>query len=400
MLAGFAGEQLFRKTGVPVFVFLIGIGIVLGPILGVFPRAALIPTLSIFAELTLLMVLFYGGMDTSIEAAIKGGGRALLQVVIYVVGSTLAIGVAVSWFLGWDLIQSFIFASMVGGETTAAVVIPLSRSLGLREVTVAFLTLESAMNSIFSIVLFFTFVGVYETGAVSLVNAITGIAANFSVGIFVGLVLSVAWVLILERYREQNYTYVLTLGLVFVTYVVSSRLGGSGELSVLIFGILLGNYRLLDYVIKREVNMSFLRRRLSTFQDEISFLMATLFFVFLGLTFQLNSSEVVSNLSVGMIVLAILLTFRYAATKLSTRGSELSSDQRVIELMCAMGLVPATLAIISVNLGIPLANSFLNIVTYVIVLTNIVSAAGAVWRIHLQNQSMGEFRERLNKEYG
>jgi hypothetical protein len=37
-----------------------------------------------------------------------------------------------------------------GGETTAAVVIPLSRSLNFKEVTVAFLTLETAMNTIFS----------------------------------------------------------------------------------------------------------------------------------------------------------------------------------------------------------------------------------------------------------
>ena len=73
-----------------------------------------------------------------------------------------------------------------------------------------------------------------------------------------------------------------------------------------------------------------------------------------------------------------MLLFRTAATEVSTRNSELSSEKRTIILMCAMGLVPATLAILAVNLGIPLANSFLNIVTYVIILTNIVAAGGAV----------------------
>jgi hypothetical protein len=53
-------------------------------------------------------------------------------------------------------------------------------------------------------------------------------------------------------------------------------------------------------------------------------------------------------------------------------------DKRGIILMCAQGLVPATLAIIALNLQIPLANSFLNIVTYVIIITNVVTAAGAV----------------------
>jgi hypothetical protein len=46
--------------------------------------------------------------------------------------------------------------------------------------------------------------------------------------------------------------------------------------------------------------------------------------------------------------------------------------------MCAQGLVPATLVIIALNLNIPLANDFLSIVTYVIIITNIITAAGAI----------------------
>ena len=399
IIAGFAGEQFFKKTGIPVFIFLILMGILIGPVFGVFPRAPLLPSLGVFAELTLLMVLFYGGMDTKVSAVVKGGGRAFLQVTIYVIGSTLAIGLVAYSLLRWDFIQSFIFASMIGGETTAAVVIPLSRSLKLPEVTTAFLTLESAMNSIFSIVLFFAFVGVYETGAGSWIATLSGIASNFSVGIVLGAILSMGWILILHHYQQQKYTYVLTLGFVFATYAVSTRLGGSGELSVLVFGIILGNYQLLNYLMKRQFNMDFLQRRLGIFQEEISFLMETLFFVFLGLTFQIDSSQVIGNLGIGGAMLGVLLLFRSAATEISTRNSELSLDRRTIILMCPQGLVPATLAIIAVNLGIPMANSFLNIVTYVIILTNIVAAAGAIFRLRRQKNSFEEFRAGLNEVY-
>jgi len=380
IIVGFVGELFFKKTGIAFFIFLILIGIVIGPVFNVFSRDALLPSLGVFAVLTLLMVLFYGGMDTKVDAALKGGGRAFLQVIIYVGGSTLAIGLLTHFFLGWDLIQSFIFASMVGGETTAAVVIPLSRSLRLPEVTTAFITLESAMNSIFSIVLFFAFLGIYETGSGSLTASLSAIASNFSVGIVLGAVLSMAWVLILHRFQHEKYTYVLTLGLVFATYSISSKFGGSGELSVLIFGIVLGNYHLLTYLFKREFDMELLKQRLGIFQEEISFLMATLFFVFLGLTFQINSSRILENLAIGGSVVVVLLLLRTAATEVSTRNSEIGMDKRIIVLMCAQGLVPATLAIIAVNLGLPLANSFLNIVTYVIILTNVVAATGAVLR--------------------
>ncbi len=401
IIVGFIGELFFRRTGVPIFVFLILMGILIGPVLQVFPRESLIPALGVFAELTLLMVLFYGGMDTKVKAVVQGGGRAFIQVVIYVIGSIFVIALATSLALGWDPVESLIFGSMIGGETTAAVVIPLSRSLKLSEVTVAFLTIESVMNSIFSIVLFFAFVGVYDAGLGSFGAAFTKIASNFSSGIVLGALLSIAWVIILNHYQRQKYTYVLTLGLVFVTYALSANLGGSGELSVLIFGIVLGNYQLLNYLVKRPLNMDLLRQRLGVFQEEISFLMETLFFVFLGLTFQINASLVLSNLWVGLMVLVILLALRYVATGVSTRNSELAGDRRLIMLLCAQGLTPATLAIVAVSLTppIPLAGTFLNIVTYVIILTNVVATAGAFWRSRTQKQAFNEFRAGLNDRY-
>lgn len=118
IIAGFAGEPFFKRTGVPIFIFLILLGIIIGPVLGIFSRAPLLPELGAFAELTLLMVLFYSGIDTKVDAVLKGGSRAFLQVTIYVIGSTFAIGLVAHLILRWDFIQSFIFASMVGGETT------------------------------------------------------------------------------------------------------------------------------------------------------------------------------------------------------------------------------------------------------------------------------------------
>jgi cell volume regulation protein A len=120
LIIGFIGDLFFKKTGIPFFIFLIAMGIVLGPVLNVLPREPLLPALAIFAELTLLMVLFYGGLDTRFDAALRGGGRAFIQVSIYVLASTTIIGLLVNFLLGWDILQSFIFASMVGGETTAA----------------------------------------------------------------------------------------------------------------------------------------------------------------------------------------------------------------------------------------------------------------------------------------
>jgi cell volume regulation protein A len=386
IIIGFAGEFFFKKTGIPIFIFLILMGIILGPILNLFPRENLIPALALFAELTLLMVLFYGGMGLKSASVLAGGGRAFIQTIIYVFSSIILIGMLGTVVFKWDILQSFIFASMIGGETTAAVVIPLSRSMKLSETTTAFLTIESALNSIFSIVIFFAFANVYITGGSSWLASIANIIPQFSVGIVFGTLLSFAWIFILHRFQKQKFTYVLTLGLVLATYSLTSELGGSGNLAVIVFGIILGNYYFVNRLFKKQINIDSLQKQLGEFHEEISFLMETLFFVFLGLTFVIEPSLVVSNLTLGILVLIVLLSVRFVATQISTFRSELHKEIRVIVLMCTQGLTPATLAVLAVSLQIPLAETFLNIVAYVIILTNIITTVGSILNKRKQKQ--------------
>jgi len=274
-------------------------------------------------------------------------------------------------------LPSFIFASIIGGETTAAVIVPLSRSMKLREATTCFLTIESAINSIFSVVLFFAFVGVLNTEGTSWLPAISSITTQFLVGVVLGALFSLLWIFVLYLFREQKFLYVLTLGLVLVAYSLTTQFGGNGILAVLVFGVVLGNYTVANRLFKMKINIDSYFKQFSSFQEEISFLLETLFFVFLGLTFAINSALFAKNLSVGILILIILLATRFAATKTSTFRSELSRDRRTIWLMCPQGLTPATLATLAVSLQLPLADTFLNIVIYVIILTNIVTTVGS-----------------------
>jgi NhaP-type Na+/H+ and K+/H+ antiporter len=108
------------------------------------------------------------------------------------------------------------------------------------------------------------------------VTALSGIASTFSIAIVLGGILSVAWVLVLERYKAQKYTYVLTIGLLLLTYSLVAFAGGSGELGVFVFGLIFGNYKVLNYIRKRQIDMDSLTSSLTKFQDEISFLLNSL----------------------------------------------------------------------------------------------------------------------------
>lgn len=380
IVLGFGGELFFKRTGIPSFLFLIFVGILLGPVFNIVSGQQLVPVLGTIATLTLIMVIFYSGMDLRVRTVFAESGRVLVQVLLYVIPSTLVIGLVTSLVFHWSIIQALILGSIVGGETTAAVVVPLSRGLHLNDNTVTFISLESVLNSVFSVVMFTTFVAAYQSANPSVMGALSTIASNFSVGIVLGAVLSIAWIFVLQRFKDNKYTYVFTMGLVFATYAISTSLGGSGILSTLVFGMFLGSYKLLNSAFEKiRFDMDPLQVQLGTFQGEISFLLETFFFVFLGLTFSIDPGNILSYLGDGILLLAILLSFRTLATTMSTRNSPLAAGRRLMVMMCAQGLTPATLAIIALNDGIPLAPTFLNIVTYVIILTNVVTTFGSFW---------------------
>ncbi len=376
---GFGGEIFFRRTGITYFLFLIFVGILLGPVFHILPREPLIPVLGIFSSFTLIMVLFYSGMDMKIREVIRSSPRTFLQVIIYVLTSIFSIGLFGHFVAGWDLVQALMFGCMIGGETTAAVVVPLTRSLNLHQKTITFLTLESLVNSILSIVFFVAFLDLYKHNTTSWIVPVQSIVENFLVGIFVGFVLSISWLFVLRYLQNVKYTYVFTLGLLFATYSITQILNGSGLIAVLIFGLFLGNEKSVLMRLGQKFTLSVMSEQFNKFQSELSFLMETFFFVFLGLTFIIEPKTILSNLAIASIFFAILLTIRYAATKVSTRGSELAKDTKIIFLICAMGIVPATLSIVALNEGLPLANTFLSLVVYVIILTNIITTVGVLW---------------------
>jgi cell volume regulation protein A len=286
-----------------------------------------------------------------------------------------------SYFLGWPLIEALIFGSIVGGETSGAVVVPLAMSMGFKESPKSFIMLESALNSVLTAVLFISFVTIYQIGTgININNAVNSLVSTFSTGIVVGLVVSLFWIFILHNLNRHRHIYVLTLGLLLITYSISEALGGSGIFSVLIFGVVLGNFKLFTIIFKKKVRILGVKERLFEFQGEMTFLLTTFFFVFLGLLFNISYSNLMYTLIFGGLTLLILLGARALAVNVSTYKSQLSKDKTSIFLMCAQGVTPLVLMSLAIVDGVQLASQFIPLVTFVIISTNLITIVGAVLR--------------------
>ena len=394
---GFLGELLFRRTGVPSFLFLIFIGIVLGPGFHVFSGAELTPVLGLFAELTLIMILFYSGLQLRVRR-LTHGGRAVVLVALYFSLSMVGITAFGRYFMHWDLVESLIFGSIIAGQTSTPVVVPLARTLKFPEDTVSLVTIESVLNSIVGIITFLALVQVYSSPVVSFALSLTKVAATFSIGIVPAVAFSFVWLFILERVQGQRYTYVLMLGMILVTYAGTEALGGSGELAVFIFGLIFGNYKILNLLRTKQIDIDPLMAKVSGIQEEISFLLNTLFFVFLGLTFDLGIQSVFVGVTMGILLTAGLLVARTISVVAATTGAETSKNRGELILLSAQGVTQATLAILALSYALPLANTFLGLISYVIIFTNVVTTIGAAWFRHRASFGFRDFMASLQAE--
>ena len=380
ILLGYLGHIFFDKTGIPYFLLLIFIGLIVN-IFNIFERDLLIPIVELFSTLTLIMVTFYSGLNLDIVDIVTQSWRAFLQSALYILVSVFLIGYAAHIILGWSLIHSLIFSSMTGGEVTAAVIVPLAFKLGVSERVKALLTLETAISTVITIVLFFTFLNQWISGYVG-IESIIPIISNFTVAIVVGSILSIMTIKIIHKFRKREYTYVLTIGLLLMIYTVVKALGGNGELAALMLGLLLSNDSVLSKIVGREgqLSLSLIIYRLNEIQDEISFLFETMFFVFLGLVFIIEESTIISNLLIAGLFTIILIITRYIAVSIANWGTEVYEYRSIITVLCAQGIVPATLSIYLLRYNLPLKYTFMSLITYIIILTNMITTVG-VWII-------------------
>ncbi len=378
IVVGYLADVFFRKTGFPDILFLLILGIILGPVLGLFSKNDLAPITPYIIELSLIMILFYGGMDMNITKVVKQSGRATLLAVIYFVLVTIAVSVVAKFLLNIDWILALMFGPMIAG-TSSMVIIPLCKKLVMTEETAMTLSLESTITDVLNIVFFFSLLSLYLSGSFSLLTFTENILAEFGVGILLGLAVGIVWGWVLVRIRNEPYNYISTLAVLILTVMGVEILGGSGVLSALVMGLVMGNYKKVASLVRIKIvgtHFEEQKEKLTHLHSELTFLIRTFFFVFLGLIYDISYNSVTFGLSIGLIFLFLNLGLRNVAVRLSVTRSGMRKDATIMTLMCGQGLAHATLSVIPQQYGIPNAGIYPVIVVTMIILTNIVTTFG------------------------
>jgi len=377
---GVFGEFVFAKTRIPDALWLIAIGIVAGPLLGLVSQQQLWVFAPFFSAVALAVIMFEGGLHLNIYDVIKHAPTSLLLgfagFFLNVAVITLVLeGLALLGFLSnWSTLNSILLGAILGGSSSL-VVLPLVRASKLNRRVSSILTLESSITDVLAVVITIALVQSFLSPESGIQGALHTIASSFSIGAMLGIVVGVIWLYILKFFKNKeglyHHNYMLTFACLLGLYAFTEFVGGSGAIAGLIFGIILGNAQELQKMLKLSRRIS-LDRRVREFNSQVSFFVKTFFFALIGLLFFVSFKL----LLVSLTVVAAIAIARPVGVKFGTFREKLSAkDKSVINGLIPRGLAAAVLAILPSSMGIPGTENFAGIVFTAIIATIAITTA-------------------------
>ncbi len=337
ILIGFFGELLFRRFKIPSVLILLATGYLLGPITGIVDVDLMVGLQYLFAPLALMILLFDGGIQLNIYRLVHESGRGIVLGGLGLIFSIVAVA-AIWMMLGNDLLSGLLIGAIVAG-TGSAIVIPISRGMDISENARQTLTIESSVTDVISVVLVLSLTGALISGHATIEGTTQSVIASFSIGAVLGGLFGMAWINLSDKLRKLNFYYMLTLAIMLVLYIATEFMAGSGAIAALVFGIMLGNMGEIGKMLRFKDVLQ--EPKMAQFQDEVSFLVRTFFFVFLGIIVNITSMDVVI---LGVGITLVLLGARQAAVWISTAGSDLAQYKKELGVLMPRGLATAIMA--------------------------------------------------------
>ena len=353
LLLGIASSKFSARIGVPVLVLFLSVGMLAGSEgLGRIPFENYSLANSI-GSVALTLILFDGGLRTSITSVQKVWKPALVLSTFGVLLTSVITGLAAAWVLKLPLLQGLLVGSIVG-STDAAAVFSVLRSSGLKlpERLTSTLEVESGSNDPMAIFLTLGLIGVITGTADSPQALLLLFVGQFGVGTLAGLLTGrlATWSINRINLDYPGLYPLLALAFGLVAFGLAAVLGGSGFLAVYIAGIVLGSSSIV------------FRRGIFSFHDATAWLAQIVLFVMLGLL-----SFPSRLLAVAWEGLLIALVLILVARPLAVWASALPFQFRRRELtflswVGLKGAVPITLATFPLLAGVTKSDQIFNAV--------------------------------------
>ena len=366
---GVAGEAFFKKTGIPDVAFLMVLGVIIGPVLGIIHPEAVIQIVPYFAALALIIIMFDGGLNLDIRHVIRTAHFSFTLAILGFVLSVIMITLGAHYALGWGWLESLLLGSIVGGSSSA-IVFGLVRNVKISEETKSMLSFESALTDILATIIAFILFEAVLAGHFDIQTLQETLGRAVVVGLVLGFGVGIPWMYVSTKLGNAQHAYMLTLGILFVLFFLANSFGESGALTALVFGLMIGNKAHLAKILK------FRLPRVESddpTHNQLTFLVRSFFFVFVGLMASFGQIE---YMIFGILITVAVYFGRVIVGRLTLTKRFSRLDRAVTNSMIPRGLAAAVLATYPITLGLPNAEAYPQLIFFIILSSVIIMTAG------------------------
>jgi NhaP-type Na+/H+ and K+/H+ antiporters with a unique C-terminal domain len=247
----------------------------------------------------------------------------MILIIIGLLLSIILVGGAFYVTGGGDLMQSLMLGVIVSCSSST-VIMPLLPNIDATEKSKTVIAIESTFNDAFAIIILIVLIEIAKNSSASF--SIGGIALqtlySFAVSALVAVVAGIIWYSLLKFLTNTKFAYSVTFAAMLVIVLIMHYIHGNGAIAILVFGIMMGNEELLTKLKLNFFKMSIKNSVIKKFNHEFSFLIRTVFFVFLGVVVELTDVGVEFFIRLFVIILLIIIS-RYIAVSVIFKLSNL-----------------------------------------------------------------------------
>lgn len=326
---GIGAQWLAWYLKKPAIIFLLAIGLILGPTLGWFdPDQMLGELLFPMISLGVAIILFEGALTLKFQE-IKNHGRVVTNLVSIGVIITIIIAALASWLImGMDFRLALLFGALVC-VTGPTVIVPLLRSVRPNKTISNILRWEGVVIDPIGALLVVLIYEYILSGHSPIV-----FAKIIVLGIVLGAVAALALAVLLKRMWIPDFLHnVFTLALVLLVFSISNAIEEeSGLLTVTVMGMVLANIK----------NLS--TDDILDFKESLTILLISMLFILLSARVDFAGFQQMGFKGI-LVLIVIMFVARPLSVWASAIGSELSKEEKhLLSWIAPRGIVAAAVS--------------------------------------------------------
>jgi Kef-type K+ transport system membrane component KefB len=297
-----------RITRIPSVLMLLSVGIGAKMLLGWYQIDFTIPHLliEILGTVGLIMIVLEASLDLEVNhEKLPLIRSSFLSAFVILLISTVAIACIFQAFVHLSWYQSFLYAFPFT-TVSSAIVLPSVAHLVPKKKE--FLIYEASFSDIVGI-LFFNFLA---AGSAITIGSIFRLFGGIVSGVLVSFLVCVVLIFLLMNHKS-TVRFFLTFAVLILVYVVGKMLNQPSLLTILLFGLVVNNWRMFNFEIVQNMfptsTVDQMADFLKSITAETSFLIRTFFFIVFGMSIDMSCFSDPEALKIGgMVMLALIIT--------------------------------------------------------------------------------------------